>query len=56
MPEDCVEYAYYDTHKRNEEIYQDLCSIDKQSSPSSIYVSIVFMLKKNKIKKHENDP
>lgn len=38
VPEDCVEYAHYDTHIRNEEIYQDLCSIDKQSSPA-IYVS-----------------
>uniref|UniRef100_A0A146M5X0 Protein vav n=2 Tax=Lygus hesperus TaxID=30085 RepID=A0A146M5X0_LYGHE len=34
VPEDCVEYAHYDTHIRNEEIYQDLCSIDKQYSPS----------------------
>lgn len=25
-----VEYAHYDTHIRNEEIYQDLCSIDKK--------------------------
>lgn len=32
--EDCVEYAHYDTHVRNEEIYQDLCSIDKHATPA----------------------
>lgn len=32
--EDCVEYAHYDTHIRNEEIYQDLCSIDKRQTPA----------------------
>lgn len=25
-----VEYSHYDAHTRNEEIYQDLCSIDKK--------------------------
>ncbi|XP_024086267.1 protein vav isoform X2 [Cimex lectularius] len=29
----CVEFAHYDTQIRNEEIYQDLCCIDKHSTP-----------------------
>ncbi|KAG8284415.1 Guanine nucleotide exchange factor vav2 [Homalodisca vitripennis] len=34
---DQVEYAHYDTHVHNEEIYQDLCSIDKKSTlPSQL--------------------
>lgn len=41
--EDCVEYAHYDTHVRNEEIYQDLCSIDKHATPA-LFVSYIFKI------------
>ncbi|XP_073981108.1 vav guanine nucleotide exchange factor isoform X2 [Rhodnius prolixus] len=39
--EHCVEYAHYDTHVRNEEIYQDLCSVDKRSTPTLFVASAV---------------
>ena len=31
-----VEYSHYDTYIRNEEIYQDLCSINKKFATSQV--------------------
>lgn len=33
------QYSMYDTHTHNEEIYQDLCSIDKQKATNGTHVS-----------------
>lgn len=52
---DHVEYAHYDTHIHNEEIYQDLCSIDKKTTSHSqvcrySYVLIIVNVSHNKYK------
>lgn len=41
-----VEYSHYDTHIRNEEIYQDLCSINKKFATSQIPSAISHSLEK----------
>ncbi|XP_075227409.1 vav guanine nucleotide exchange factor [Lycorma delicatula] len=41
-----IAYSHYDTHIRNEEIYQDLCSIDKKFSVAQLPTAITHSLEK----------
>uniref|UniRef100_A0A1B6EAB2 Protein vav n=1 Tax=Clastoptera arizonana TaxID=38151 RepID=A0A1B6EAB2_9HEMI len=41
-----VEYSHYDAHIRNEEIYQDLCSIDKKIAVAQVPSAVIHNLEK----------